>query len=41
MDAVAEVLKETNRLVFLRGIVEQGEHKVAAFAATIRKGRSQ
>jgi acyl-coenzyme A thioesterase PaaI-like protein len=41
MDAVAEVLKETKRLVFLRGIVEQGDHKVAAFSATIRKGRSR
>ncbi len=41
MDAVAEVLKETKRLVFLRGIVEQGGHKVAAFSATIRKGRSR
>ena len=41
LDAVAEVLKETKRLVFLRGLVEQGDHKVAAFSATIRKGRSQ
>ncbi len=41
MDAVAEMLKETKRLVFLRGIVEQGDHKVAAFSATIRKGRSR
>jgi acyl-coenzyme A thioesterase PaaI-like protein len=41
LDAVTEVLKETKRLVFLRGLVEQGEHKVAAFSATIRKGRSR
>ena len=41
MDAVAEILKETKRLVFLRGIVEQGDHKVAAFSATIRKGRGR
>ena len=41
MDAVTELLKETKRLVFLRGIVEQGDHKVAAFSATIRKGRSR
>ena len=36
-----EVLKETKRLVFLRGIVEQGETKVGAFSVTIRKGRRQ
>lgn len=41
LDAVCEVLKETQRLVFLRGIVEQEAHKVAAFSATIRKGRSR
>ncbi|MFM7029148.1 MAG: PaaI family thioesterase [Chakrabartia sp.] len=41
MDAVAEILKETKRLVFLRGIVEQGDHKVAAFSATVRKGRGR
>lgn len=39
LDAVTELLQETKRLVFLRGIVEQGDHKVAAFSATIRKGR--
>ena len=37
-DAVTELLKETRRLVFLRGVVEQGEgHLVAAFSGTIRK----
>lgn len=41
MDAVAEILKETKRLVFLRGVVEQDGHMVAAYSATIRKGRSQ
>jgi hypothetical protein len=41
LDAVAEVLKETKRLVFLRGLVEQDDVMVAAFSATIRKGRSQ
>ena len=41
LDSVVEILRETNRLVFLRGIVEQGETKVGAFAATIRKGRRQ
>ena len=41
LDSVVEILSETKRLVFLRGIVEQGENKVGAFAATIRKGRRQ
>ena len=41
LDSVVEVLKETKRLVFLRGIVEQGETKVGAFSVTIRKGRRQ
>lgn len=41
LDSVVEILRETNRLVFLRGIVEQGETKVGAFSATIRKGRRQ
>ena len=37
-DAVTEVLKETRRLVFLRGVVEQGEgNLIAAFSGTIRK----
>ena len=38
---VVEILRETKRLVFLRGIVEQGDNKVGAFSATIRKGRRQ
>lgn len=42
LDAVTEVLRETGRLVFLRGIVEQpvageGPATIAAFNATIRK----
>ena len=36
-DAVTEVLKETRRLVFLRGIVEQDENLIAAYSGTIRK----
>ncbi|QGN56213.1 hotdog fold thioesterase [Novosphingobium sp. Gsoil 351] len=36
-DAVTEVLKETRRLVFLRGIVEQQGALIAAFSGTIRK----
>ena len=37
LDAVTEVLRETGRLVFLRGLVEQDDQTVAAFSATIRK----
>jgi uncharacterized protein (TIGR00369 family) len=37
-DAVTELLKETRRLVFLRGIVEQGDGEIiAAYSGTIRK----
>jgi uncharacterized protein (TIGR00369 family) len=37
-DAVTEVLKETRRLIFLRGIIEQGEgNLIAAYSGTIRK----
>ena len=36
-DAVTELLKETRRLVFLRGIVEQDGELIAAFSGTIRK----
>ncbi|WP_353229197.1 PaaI family thioesterase [Novosphingobium sp.] len=37
LDAVTEVLRETRRLVFLRGTIEQGDHLVAAFNGTVRK----
>ncbi len=37
LDAVVEVLRETGRLVFLRGLVVQGEDTIAAFNGTIRK----
>jgi uncharacterized protein (TIGR00369 family) len=37
LDAVVEKLRETGRMVFLRGIVEQEEEKVAAFSGVIRK----
>ncbi len=38
MEAEVELLRETRRLLFLRGLVTQGEDKVAAFSGTIRKG---
>jgi uncharacterized protein (TIGR00369 family) len=37
LDAVTELLKETRRLLFLRGVVEQEGEMVAAFSGTIRK----
>jgi acyl-coenzyme A thioesterase PaaI-like protein len=37
MDAEVELLKETGRLLFMRGIVSQGESRIAAFSGTIRK----
>jgi uncharacterized protein (TIGR00369 family) len=41
IDAVTELLKETRRLVFLRGIVEQDGAMIAAFSGTIRKPSSK
>lgn len=40
-DAVTELLKETRRLVFLRGVVEQEGEIIAAFSGTIRKPTSR
>jgi uncharacterized protein (TIGR00369 family) len=37
MEAEVELLRETRRLLFLRGLVTQGDEKVAAFSGTIRK----
>lgn len=40
MDAVVELVRETGRLIFLRGLVVQGEndeHIVASFSGTVRK----
>ena len=37
LDVVTEVLRETGRLVFVRGLLEQDGELVAAFNATIRK----
>jgi uncharacterized protein (TIGR00369 family) len=41
LDAEVELLKETGRLLFLRGLVVQGSDKVASFAGTIRKPTKQ
>ena len=37
LDAVVQILRETRRLGFLRGLVEQDEALVAGFSATVRK----
>lgn len=37
LDVVSEIMKETGRLVFIRGTVEQGDHLVASFLGTLRK----
>jgi uncharacterized protein (TIGR00369 family) len=37
LDAEVELLRETGRLVFLRGILSQDHGRVAAFSATLRK----
>ena len=37
LDAVSEVLRETRRLVFIRGVIEQDGHLVAAYNGTVRK----
>lgn len=37
LDAVVELLRETRRLGFLRGLVVQDDDIVASFAGTIRK----
>jgi acyl-coenzyme A thioesterase PaaI-like protein len=37
LDSLVELLRETQRLAFLRGLVVQGDEKVASFTATIRK----
>lgn len=37
LDAVTELLKETRRLLFLRGHVEQDGEMVAAWSGTVRK----
>ncbi|MFM9978759.1 MAG: PaaI family thioesterase [Sphingomonadaceae bacterium] len=39
LDAEVECLRETGRLIFMRGLVVQGDARIAAFSGTIRKGR--
>ncbi len=37
LDAEIELLRETGRLLFLRGLVVQGEARIASFSGTVRK----
>ena len=37
LDCELELVKETGRLLFLRGLVRQGDHIVSSFSGTIRK----
>ena len=37
LDSVVEVLRETRRLAFLRGLVVQEDQMIASYTATIRK----
>jgi acyl-coenzyme A thioesterase PaaI-like protein len=37
LDSVVELLRETRRLAFLRGLVVQDDDLVASFSATVRK----
>lgn len=39
IDAVVEVLRETGRMVFIRGIMEQNGVAAIAFSGTIKKAR--
>jgi len=41
LDAVGELLKETRRLLFLRGTIEQEGGLVAAWSGTVRKPTAQ
>ncbi len=37
LDCISEVLRATRRLVFIRGLVEQGDAVIASYSGTIRK----
>ena len=41
LDVVSEVMKETHRLIFIRGTVEQGNDLVATYMGTLRKPASR
>jgi uncharacterized protein (TIGR00369 family) len=37
IEAQVELLRETGRMLFVRGVVVQGDDKIAAFSGTLRK----
>ena len=37
LDAVCEIVRETGSMVFVRGTVEQQDHKVASFSGIVKK----
>jgi acyl-coenzyme A thioesterase PaaI-like protein len=37
LDAIVEVTRETGRLLFLRGTVEQGDDMIASYVGILRK----
>jgi acyl-coenzyme A thioesterase PaaI-like protein len=37
IEAEVELLRETGRLIFLRGLIVQAEQRVASFSGTVRK----
>jgi acyl-coenzyme A thioesterase PaaI-like protein len=37
LDCLVEIVRETRRLMFLRGTIEQGDHLVMTFQATLSK----
>jgi len=41
LDAEVELLRETGRLLFLRGLIVQEEDRIAAFSGTVRKARKR
>lgn len=41
LDVVSEVMKERRRLVFIRGMAEQGDNLVATYMGTLRKPTSR
>ena len=41
LDAVVEVLRETRRLAFVRGLLVQDDDLVASFSGTLRKSTSR
>ena len=37
LDCVVEVVRETGKMIFVRGFVEQGESRIAAYSGLLRK----